>query len=263
MTGAVGSGRRIFARMTFLTVFRLLAIAALSPTLVNPAAGATKRQVVLELYTSQGCSTCPSADGLIGRLADRADLLALTLPITYWDMLGWKDTLASEANTHRQKSYAATMGRGGVYTPQIIVDGIADVVGSREGQLDAAINARRADIHEIPVALSVSSDAVHIEIGASPEKTADDATVWMFHVLGHASVRIGAGENKGRRVDYRNVVRDIRAVAIWRGSPLSLDVPRGDQGLPAYDSIAVLVQEGGYGRIIGARLIGPFDTRQR
>ena len=221
-----------------------------------------KRQVVIELYTSQGCSSCPPADALVGHLAERPDLLALSLPVTYWDMLGWKDTLAGETNTRRQKSYAATMRRGGVYTPQIIVDGVTDVVGSREAQVDAAISARRSDMREVPVNVSASPEAVHIAIGARAEKNGDDATVWLFHVLGRASVRIGAGENKGRNVDYRNVVRDIRAVAIWKGQPLSLDVPRADQASAAYDFIAVIVQEAGYGRVIGAHLIAaPKDNQ--
>lgn len=241
---------------------RVISAAAFALVVAGTSSADAKRKIVLELYTSQGCSSCPPADALIGRLSDRPDLLALSLPITYWDMLGWKDTLASEANTRRQKAYAAAMGRGGVYTPQIIVDGATDVVGGREGQLDAAITARKYDMRELPVALSVSLDAVHIEIGAFPEKTPDDATVWLLHVLSRASVRIGAGENQGRNVDYRNVVRDIRAVAIWKGQPLSLDVPRGDQASPSYDSVAVLVQEHGYGRVIGDRLIETTDTRQ-
>src|SRR6516164_1490225 len=103
------------------------------------ASAGPSRPVVVELYTSQGCNTCPPADALLGHLAQRSDLIALSLPITYWDMLGWKDTLASDANTRRQKAYAQYMGRGGVYTPQIIVDGVSDVVGSREGDVDAAI----------------------------------------------------------------------------------------------------------------------------
>src|SRR5438552_1059151 len=176
-------------------------------------------------------------------------------------MLGWKDTLASEANTRRQKTYSAAMGRGGVYTPQIIVDGVTDVVGSREAQVEAAISARRSDMREVPILLSVSPGAVHIAIGSLPEKSADDATVWLFHVLRRAAVRIGAGENKGRNIDYRNVVRDIRAVAIWKGQPLSLDIPRGDHALPGYDSIAVLVQEGAYDRVVwdGAiEILSPF-----
>ena len=248
--------------MSFPTFFQRLLIAAVALALEIPAPCVGKRQVVLELYTSQGCSSCPPADALIGHLSDRSELLALSLPVTYWDMLGWKDTLASEANTRRQKAYSAAMGRGGVYTPQIIVDGVTDVVGSREAQVEAAISARRSDMREVPILLSVSPGAVHIAIGSLPEKSADDATVWLFHVLRRAAVRIGAGENKGRNIDYRNVVRDIRAVAIWKGQPLSLDIPRGDHALPGYDSIAVLVQEGAYGRVIGARLIGASDNQQ-
>jgi hypothetical protein len=178
-------------------------------------------------------------------------------------MLGWRDTLASEANTRRQKSYAAAMGRGGVYTPQIIVDGVADVVGSREVQVEAAISARRADIRDLPMSVSASPEAVHIAVGSVAEKSANDATVWLLHVLSHASVRIASGENRGRSMDYRNVVRDIRAVAIWKGQPLSLDVPRVDQGSAPYDSIAVVVQEGGYGRVVGARLISASEYNQQ
>src|SRR5205807_10661037 len=100
-------------------------------------------------------------------------------------------------------------------------------------------------------------------IGTVRQRTVDEATVWLFHVLSHASVHIGAGENSGRNVDYRNVVRDIRAVAIWKGQPLSLDLPRGEPGLAPYDSIVVLVQEGGYGRVIGARLVGASPSNQQ
>lgn len=199
---------------------------------------------------------------MVEHLSEKPDILALSLPVTYWDMLGWKDTLASEANTRRQKAYAGVMGHGGVYTPQTIVDGVTDAVGSREGQVTAAIGARRNDMREVPISLSVSPNALHIAIGALPEKNADDATVWLLHVLNHATVRIGAGENKGRSLDYRNVVRDIRAVALWKGQPLSLDIPRADQSVAEYDSIVVLVQESAYGRIIGARMIANSTSPQ-
>ena len=112
-------------------------------------AGGGVRPVVVELFTSQGCSSCPPADALLGRLAKRTDVIALSLPITYWDMLGWKDTLASEANTRRQKAYAAVMGHGAVYTPQIIVDGVLDVVGGRIASVEAAIEARRQNIDTV------------------------------------------------------------------------------------------------------------------
>jgi hypothetical protein len=119
-----------------------LLLAALTVAVAPAADAGGKRPVVVELFTSQGCSSCPPADAVIGHLADRKDVLALTLPVTYWDMLGWKDTLASDGNTRRQKAYAAAMGRGGVYTPQMIVDGATDVVGSREQAVDAAIVSR-------------------------------------------------------------------------------------------------------------------------
>jgi len=255
VTGTRGPARRIFWGMNLPSPIRQLTFATFVFALMVSAPSVAKRQVVLELYTSQGCSSCPPADALIERLSDRPDILALSLPVTYWDMLGWKDTLASEANTRRQKAYAATMGHGGVYTPQIIVDGVTDVVGSREAQVEAAIGARRADMREVPVMLSASPTAVHIGVGALPEKNAGDATVWLLHVLSHAAVRIGAGENKSRSIDYRNVVRDVRAVALWKGQPLSLDIPRGDQGVPGYDSVAVVVQQDPYGRVIGAHMI--------
>jgi len=248
--------------MSVVPIIRHSGFAILALTLAIPVPCLAKRQVVLELYTSQGCSSCPPADALEERLADRGDVLALSLPVTYWDMLGWKDTLASEGNTRRQKAYAAAMGHGGVYTPEIVVDGVTDVVGSRETQVEAAIAARRADMREVPITLSVTPDALHIAIGALPEKNIDDATVWLLHVLNHASVRIGAGENSGRKLDYRNVVRELRAVALWKGQPITLDIPRADQSGPGYDSVAVLVQETAYGRIIGARMIGTSSSQQ-
>ena len=262
VTGTGGLPQRIFATMKLVSFLRYFSFAIAALALGIPGSCLAKRQVVLELYTSQGCGSCPPADALIGRLSDRPDVLALSLPVTYWDMLGWKDTLASEANTRRQKAYAAAMGRGGVYTPQIIVDGVTDVIGSRETQVEGAINARRADMREVPVALSASPNALHIAVGALPEKNGNDATVWLMHVLDHASVRVGAGENSGRKLDYRNVVREVRAVALWKGQPLSLDIPRTDQNVPGYDSIAVLVQEGTYGRIIGARMIEISGNQQ-
>jgi hypothetical protein len=217
---------------------------------------AAKRQVVIELYTSQGCSSCPPADALLAKLADRKDLIALSLPVTYWDMLGWKDTLASEGNTRRQKAYAQAMGRGGVYTPQIVVDGVSDVVGSRELQVESAIAARGADMRHVPVNLSATPEALHISVGPGADHNGADATVWLFRILSRASVHVGAGENGGRNLTYRNIVRDIRAVGLWKGQPLSLDLPRDDTLSAPHDAVAVVVQEGGYGRIIGAAWFG-------
>lgn len=235
----------------------LILIFAVCALGVAPASA--KRQVVVELFTSQGCSSCPPADALLAKLADRKDLIALSLPVTYWDMLGWKDTLASEENTRRQKAYAQAMNRGGIYTPQIVVDGVSDVIGSREAQVEAAVAARGADMREVPVTLSATPEALHISVGAGAERNGTDATVWLFRILGHASVHVGAGENQGRNLTYRNVVRDIRAIGLWKGQPLSLDIPRNDAAGTAHNAVAVVVQVGGYGRIIGAAWLGQPD----
>jgi hypothetical protein len=214
-----------------------------------------KRPVVVELYTSQGCSSCPPADAILGQLAGRKDLLAVSLPVTYWDMLGWRDTLASDGNTQRQKAYAKQLGHGGVYTPEIIVDGVTDVIGSREQTVQAAIAARESDMQAVPVQLAGNAQQVQIAIGAAPERTATrEATIWLLGLLPQASVSIGEGENRGHTITYRNVVRQIRALGTWKGQSLSMSVPRSQAGAPR-NSIAVVVQQGGYGRVIGAALL--------
>ncbi len=215
--------------------------------------------MVVELYTSQGCSSCPPADALLGRLSQRPDVVALTLPVTYWDMLGWKDTLASKANTARQKAYAATMGRGGIYTPQIIVDGVDDVVGSRRAAVEKAIAARAADMTAVPVTLRLTPAEVHIRVGAGAVKPKQSATIWLFAVHPEATVKITAGENSGHTVTYRNIVRAVSAVGMWKGQPVSLDLPRDAVGGRARDGIVVVVQLGGYGRIVGATPITTTD----
>jgi hypothetical protein len=225
------------------------------------------------LYTSQGCSSCPPADALLAKLSQRKDVIALSLPITYWDMLGWKDTLASEANTRRQKAYAKIMGHGGVYTPQMIIDGLDDVVGSRETAVSGAITGRhtfstalqarslmltmqdRLKLLDIPVSLSATPRDVHVVVGRARDRAGHDATIWMFRVLSQSTVKIGGGENEGHTITYRNVVRDVKPVGMWKGQALVLDLPRADSNVN-HDGVAVVVQQGGYGRIFGAAFIG-------
>lgn len=220
-----------------------------------------QRPVVVELFTSQGCSDCPAADRLVTELAKREDVIALSLPITYWDMLGWKDTLASENNTRRQEAYAAQMGHGAVYTPQMIIDGTTDVVGSREAQVLSAIDARAhdGDADDVPVAMNETKSELHIGIGSSADRGAPPATVWMFHLRGQATVAIGGGENDGRTMTYHNVVGDLRAVGQWKGEKLSIDLPRAAlEGLP-HDAVAIVVQRGGYGHVVGAAMLSHPD----
>jgi len=315
--------------------FRVLVLGLLGGLALSAApafaGGVHLRPVVVELYTSQGCNTCPPADALLGKLAQRPDVLALTLPVTYWDMLGWKDTLASDANTRRQKAYAAAMGHGGVYTPQIIVDGVLDVIGSRTTNVELAIAQRQATIAQATAIAMAHADSVraladatrgtevasrdaageraaaraaaaaaaaraqavaaavpvaavspvtpgapampldanvlvnvvetphemHIDIGGAPGQ--HNATVWMFHLRQQVSVNIAAGENAGRTVTYHNVVGDLRAVGLFKGQPLALTLPRAAMaGLP-HDGVAVVVQQGGSGHVIGAAYMNRPD----
>jgi len=274
---------------------RAIAIAGMFLVAGAEAQAGSLRPVVVELFTSQGCNSCPPADIFLGKLAQRPDVLALTLPVTYWDMLGWKDSLANDANTRRQKEYAAALGHGGVYTPQIIVDGVQDAVGSRTASVEAAIEARSqaieagmaiAEVHNaedtvtasriasryepaavappahhvdplVPVALNENGQELHINIGAVDGS--QNATVWLLHLRSAVTVAIKAGENEGRSITYHNVVGDIRAVGIWKGPSLSLTLPRSAMaGLP-HDAVAVLVQHGGYGHVIGASYIAHPD----
>jgi hypothetical protein len=226
---------------------------------ISAMAGPARRPVVVELYTSQGCASCVPADALLAKLTRRTDVVPMSLSVTYWDMLGWKDTLASDANTRRQKSYAAVMGHGAVYTPQIIVDGVSDVVGSREQAVEAAIDThvRDDDAESIPVSLNETPQALHIAIGGMADRSMKTpATVWMFHLRGQATVAIGAGENGGHTMTYHNVVSDLRAVGQWKGEPLSIDLPRSAmEGLP-HDGLVVMVQGGGgYGKVMGAAML--------
>jgi hypothetical protein len=247
-------------RMSFHRVLRVCAFLAFAAALL-PVAGAqagAKRPVVVELYTSQGCDSCPPADALLGQLATRKDVIALSMPITYWDMLGWKDTLASDSCTRRQKSYAQVMKRGGVYTPQMIVDGVTDVVGSRDALVNAAIAARQADEENVPVALTATKQSLHIVIGADDHADANaagGATIWLFRVQPWAKIVVGGGENGGRTLTYTNSVRDIHAVGLWNGHAVTLDLPRDVMSAQPHDTFAVVVQEGGgYGRIVGAAM---------
>jgi hypothetical protein len=239
------------------TLFGLALVCAFFTAATGEAGDSLKRPVVVELFTSQGCDTCPPADAVLAQLAERKDVIALSLPVTYWDMLGWKDTLASDANTRRQKAYAEAMGHGAVYTPQMMIDGMTDAVGNHAQTVESAISAREANMDAVRVGLQVTQGEVHITIGAAP--ITGDATIWLFRVLEKATVKIGAGENAGHTLTYRNVVRDVKSIGLWKGQPMSIDLPRADPAAPQHDAIAVVVQQGGYGHVLGAAMIGRPD----
>jgi hypothetical protein len=222
----------------------------------SAGAGTAGPKVLVELFTSQGCSECPPADRIIGELAGRRDVIALTFPITYWDMLGWKDTFATEANTRRQKAYAKAMKRSGLTTPQLVVGGTDQVFGHQRDKIMAAISAHTAQVGArfVPIALAIQSDHVDISISAAPGALPSgegEATIWVMRTLSRASVVVGGGENNKRELAYTNVVRELQRAGTWDGSARTLRLPvRAEAG--KQDGIAVVVQRGEYGAVIGA-----------
>ena len=218
----------------------------------------TSHPVVIELFTSQGCSDCPAADRIVTELSKRKDVLALSLPITYWDMLGWKDTFATEANTYRQKSYAKTMNRSGIYTPQIIVDGKIDVVGNRRDRVMSAIADRHSQIateQPVNLVLGIASGRIEIAIPAAArakEKTL--ATIWVMRTLSNATVNVQQGENKNHQLAYANLVRELHRAGEWTGEAMKIDVPI-TTGKSKHDGVAVVLQNHDYGQILAAAMI--------
>lgn len=215
--------------------------------------------VVIELFTSQGCSDCPAADRIVAELAKRKDVLALSLPITYWDMLGWKDTFATEANTYRQKSYAKTMNRSGIYTPQIVVDGKLDVVGNQRDRVMAAIVNRHVQIAaESPVTLTlgIAFGRVEIAIPAAAPRAKEKplATIWVMRTLSSATVNVQQGENKNHQLSYANLVRELHRAGEWTGEAMKIDLPIAT-GKSKHDSVAVVLQSHDYGEVLAAAMI--------
>ncbi|HXJ03335.1 MAG TPA: DUF1223 domain-containing protein [Micropepsaceae bacterium] len=213
--------------------------------------------IVVELFTSQGCSDCPAADRLVTELARRRDVIALSLPITYWDMLGWKDTYATDANTQRQKSYARAMSHSGVYTPQMIIDGRFDVVGNQRDRVMAALAARANDgLGEvsIPIDVGTASGRLEIAIPAAKTKIKPVATIWVMRTLNQGAVNIGDGENRNRVLTYTNVVRDLQRAGEWTGEAMKIDLPL-NLAKAKHDGVAVILQARDYGPVLGAAIL--------
>ena len=231
----------------------LLFVAALA-SLIGVAAEAGPRAVV-ELFTSQGCSSCPPADSLLGELAREPDIVALSLPVDYWDYLGWKDTLASPAFSARQRAYASARGDQQVFTPQMVINGAAFCVGSDRVKLTDSIARAAGAGDPFPVGVSVTEDSRNVAIKVAPASGLPSGELWVLPVVKARHVAIGRGENRGRSVTYANVVRGMTRVGFWSGAPAEVEVPLSVARPEGADSYVVLVQSGEEskpGRILGA-----------
>jgi len=222
------------------------------------AAQESQPKVVLELFTSQGCSSCPPADALLESYTKRDDVIALSVPVDYWDRLGWKDTFASPDHTRRQYDYASARGDGQVYTPQVVVGGKFHVVGSSRPDIDKAITAARTGLRDIQVPLDVrlDDDALVVRIGSAPAGAAiANARLLLAAAQDAGTVSIRRGENAKRTVTYRNIVRSLKTIGAWSGTPSVLRVPRSEFAVAGTQSLVVLLQNGVGGPILNAAQI--------
>lgn len=231
-------------------MFRSALIAAFTAVLALGAgsvrAEPRKPRAVIELFTSQGCSSCPPADAYFEQLAKDDSVVVLTYPVTYWDYLGWKDTLGQDMFTKRQKLYAKSRGDGQVYTPQAIVNGSTHCVGS-----DRAEIAKQAGARPLAAVVKLVEADGQIRIRIAPVEAATEpvtASVWLVPISRHVSVPIGRGENKGRTVSYANVVRDMVRVGAWSGDSAELAVSAAAARPEGADAYVVLVQTERAGR---------------
>lgn len=231
---------------------------ALPRTAASPAKATLSQSgpVVAELFTSQGCSSCPPADAVLARLARDPAILVISRPVTYWDRLGWKDSLGREENTRLQRQYGDTaFGGANIYTPQLVVDGATQGVGSQEA------NARKLIAHAstlrqrngVAVRVSRSADGggrVMIE-----GKAGAGAEVILVALSAHETVNIGRGENGGRTVSYTNVVIDETRLGRWTGGKQAIALSAEQLATPRADRYALIVREGAGGKVIGSAVI--------
>ena len=238
---------RVCARTATRALAALIAAASLSG-----AAQAKPPRAVIELFTSQGCSSCPPADALLAKLAREDDLIALSLPVDYWDRLGWKDTFAKHAFTQRQGAYSNARGDRQVYTPQAVVNGKEHVVGSQRAAINAAIGQTASSL-SVPMNLTRSQDSLEVAVGAGADALPERAMLVLMPYLARRDVAIGRGENARRTLTYTNIVRDIVPVADWTGKPIARTIPLNEY--KNYDGLVVLLQAGSPGNpgaILGA-----------
>ena len=215
-------------------------------------------EAVIELFTSQGCSSCPPADKLMVEFARDPSVVAMSLAIDYWDYLGWKDTLALKGHGKRQQAYAHVRGDREVYTPQVVVNGIMHVAGSDQKAIERAIAQTRRDASpmQLLVALTIAGDQLTVTVPAAKDGQGR-AEVWLCPIIKSVTVAIERGENRGHTFTYSNVVRRWMKLGDWTGKAETYNVPIKEFQNGDIDTIAVMVQSGGMsspGLMLGAAM---------
>ncbi len=242
------SGRRYLRLAAVATVF-----AASVP------AGAAEPRAVIELFTSQGCSSCPPADKLMGEFAADPTLVPLTLAIDTWDYLGWKDTLALVGHGVRQRAYSHMRGDREVYTPQAVVNGTVQALGSNRAAIEQAIaeSRRNPDTLSLPLTVTIADGQLTVAAPAA-RKSVGEADVWLCPLSKAVEVAIGRGENSGHTITYHNVVRRWTKLGVWNGKAASWSIPLADFKTAGVDAVAVMLQDGSRsdpGPMLGAAMM--------
>jgi hypothetical protein len=211
--------------------------------------------VLIELFTSQGCSSCPPADKLLNEYRDKPGVITLSFSVDYWNYLGWHDTLSSPANSERQRDYALARGDGRVYTPQVVVDGITHVNGANEAAIEMAMRTALSRLKgvKVPVSMRAEGNSLVVDIGAAPE-TSDmrEATVWLAVAKDKETVAISRGENRGKKITYSHPVRELTPIGMWKGESMTLRLPLKDLQTIGGDCLVAMLQVEGSGPILGA-----------
>ena len=232
------------AGRVFSTIARLAAGMALGVAASAASAADASHPTVVELFQSQGCSSCPPANANLNALSQRPDVLALSFAVTYWDSLGWKDTFAKTEFTDRQYAYAHAMRDGNVYTPQIVINGRLAGVGAERGEMEALI--RKGERAAAGPAIAIADGAAEIGAAAAPSAPAD---VWLVRYEPRTiEVPVLRGENAGKTLAHRNIVRELVRLGSWSGAAQRFALPPANPGLAS----AILVQAQGTGPILAA-----------
>jgi hypothetical protein len=247
-----------FHLLVALVPAALLTGPALSADTPSPAAAPAHRApVVVELFTSQGCSSCPPADAYFGELVKRPDVIALAFHVDYWNYIGWTDPFAKPWASARQRAYRESLKARFVYTPQIVVDGMAQVVGSDESACDRLIDAAEAKAaHGPTVALRWRADgALIVDVGDGASPPGQPATLWLVGYDSEHTTRVMRGENEGRTLTDYHPVRSYQRLGKWAGWSAEFVVPAAEVKTLGDGGIAVLLQEDGTGPILNAAQI--------
>jgi hypothetical protein len=232
----------------------LVAIISVSGA-AKAAASSDGRKIVVELFTSQGCSSCPPADKYLGELARRDDVVALSFHVDYWNYIGWRDLYSDPKWTKRQHAYRQNLKKHYVYTPQMVIDGHMESVGSRRSQVRELISRAKAQ-QKLSIAVSrPDRENLHIRIPRLSGFKGAPATIWLVLYDGQHATSVTAGENEGETITNTNVVRSMTPVGTWRGKEVTLSLMLADFGAAGRAGCAILVQQRNFGPILGAATI--------